>query len=107
VARLERAAPASEGVEEAPSVTAGSTPFNARASALGTLDGLRLRPLVRRQPGAGEIEIEVHAAGLNFRDVLSALGSLPGHPNGIGPIGMECAGRVVVMGSGVETPRLG
>ena len=107
VARLERAAPASEGVEEAPSVPAGSTPFNARASAIGTLDGLRLRPLVRRKPGAGEIEIEVHAAGLNFRDVLSALGSLPGHPNGIGPIGMECAGRVVVVGSGVETPRLG
>jgi acyl transferase domain-containing protein/acyl carrier protein/NADP-dependent 3-hydroxy acid dehydrogenase YdfG len=107
VARLERVAPASEEVAQTQPVPAGSTPFLARASAIGTLDDLRLRPLVRRQPGAGEIEIEVHAAGLNFRDVLSALGSLPGHPNGIGPIGMECAGRVVAVGSGVETPRLG
>ena len=107
VARLERMPPADEEVAEVPPVPAGSTPFRARASAIGTLDGLRLRPLVRRQPGPGEIEIEVRAVGLNFRDVLSALGSLPGHPNGIGPIGMECAGRVVAVGSGVETPRLG
>ena len=107
VARLERVAPASEAAEEAPSVPAGSTPFQARASAIGTLDGLRLRPLVRRPPGAGEIEIEVCAAGLNFRDVLSTLGSLPGYPDGIGPIGMECAGRVVAVGPGVESPRVG
>ena len=107
VARLERVAPDSEEIAEEPPVPAGSTPFHAQASAIGTLDGLRLRPLVRRQPLPGEIEIEVHAAGLNFRDVLSALGNLPGHPNGIGPIGMECAGRVVAVGSGVEMPRLG
>ena len=43
----------------------------------------------------------MRAVGLNFRDVLSALGSLPGHPNGIGPIGMECSGRVVAVGAGV------
>jgi phthiocerol/phenolphthiocerol synthesis type-I polyketide synthase C len=107
VARLERAAPASEEIAEAPPGPAGSTPFGVRASAIGTLDGLRLRPLVRRQPGPGEIEIEVRAVGLNFRDVLSALGSLAGHPNGIGPIGMECSGRVAAVGSGVEDRRPG
>src|SRR4026207_2403398 len=52
VARLERVAPASEAAEEAPSVPAGSTPFQARASAIGTLDGLRLPPLRRRPPRA-------------------------------------------------------
>ncbi len=50
----------------------------------------------RTAPGPGEVEIEVRASGLNFRDVLSALGMYPGgacpsrrrvrrrHPAGIG-----------------------
>ncbi|HEX4954983.1 MAG TPA: type I polyketide synthase [Thermoanaerobaculia bacterium] len=64
----------------------------------GNLDRLELAPLVRRQPGAGEVEIRVLATGLNFRDVLSALGLYPGDP---GPLGGECAGRVVAVGPGV------
>ena len=80
---------------------AGGTPFRVRASAVATLDGLRLHALPRRPPGHGQIEIEVRAVGLNFRDVMSALGSLPGHPDGVGPIGIECAGRVVDVGAGV------
>ena len=39
----------------------------------GVLDELSLRPVPRRAPGAGEVEIRVHAAGLNFRDVMNAL----------------------------------
>jgi acyl transferase domain-containing protein/acyl carrier protein len=107
VSRLENVALDSGEAAEPLPVPAGSTPFRAHASRVATLDGLRLRPIVRRQPGPGEIEIEVRAVGLNFRDVLSALGNLPGHPEGRGPIGMECAGRVVTVGSGVETPRPG
>jgi myxalamid-type polyketide synthase MxaB len=80
---------------------AGDTPFRVRASSVATLDGLRLYALPRRPPTPGQVEIEVRAAGLNFRDVMSALGSLPGHPGGVGPIGMECAGRVVEVGAGV------
>ncbi len=37
----------------------------------GTLDSLGLAPATaRRDPGPGEVEIEVVAAGLNFRDVV-------------------------------------
>ncbi len=107
VARLERVAPDSGRAAEAVPVPAGSTPFRVHASRVATLDGLRLRPIARRQPGPGEIEIEVRAVGLNFRDVLCALGSLPGYPAGHGPIGLECAGRVITVGPGVETPRVG
>jgi acyl transferase domain-containing protein/NAD(P)-dependent dehydrogenase (short-subunit alcohol dehydrogenase family)/acyl carrier protein len=107
VARLERVAPGSGLAAEAKPVPARSTPFRVYASPLGTLDGLRLRPLAGRKPGPGEIEIEVGAVGLNFMDVMSALGSLPGHPNGVGPIGIECAGRVVAAGPGVESPKPG
>lgn len=44
--------------------------------AYGALDHFAFVPLTRRQPAAGEIEIEVKAVGLNFRDVLNALGLL-------------------------------
>ena len=64
----------------------------------GVLDDLRLVPSARRPPAAGEVEIEVEAGGLNFRDVLNALGMYPGDP---GPLGSECAGRVRAVGAGV------
>ena len=65
----------------------------------GTLDGLELRPLERRPPGPGEVEIEVQAVGLNFKDVLNALDLYPGDP---GPLGSECAGVVTAVGPGVQ-----
>jgi len=44
------------------------------------------------------VEIKVQATGLNFRDVLNVLDLYPGDP---GPLGGECAGEVVAVGSGV------
>jgi NADPH:quinone reductase-like Zn-dependent oxidoreductase/acyl carrier protein len=83
-------------------VAAGDSPFGIRVSAVPTIDGLHLGAVTRRRPGPGQVEIEVRAVGLNFRDVLSALGSLPGHPGGVGPIGIECSGRVVEVGADVS-----
>src|SRR6185503_17641294 len=65
----------------------------------GTLDGLELRAIERRPPGPGEVEIEVRAVGLNFKDVLNALGLYPGDP---GPLGSECSGVVTAVGAGVQ-----
>jgi NADPH:quinone reductase-like Zn-dependent oxidoreductase/SAM-dependent methyltransferase len=64
----------------------------------GTLDNLRLEPAARRLPGRGQIEIEVDAAAIGFRDVLNVLGMYPGDP---GPLGAECAGRVAAVGAEV------
>jgi acyl transferase domain-containing protein/NADPH:quinone reductase-like Zn-dependent oxidoreductase/SAM-dependent methyltransferase len=64
----------------------------------GVFDELHLRPLPRRAPGPGEVEIRVVAAGLNFRDVMNAV-ALRDDPE---PLGGECAGRIVAVGSGVE-----
>lgn len=77
----------------------GGRPFEMYTEEPGVLDGLRYRPAVRRPPGPGEVEIEVLAAGLNFRDVLNALGQYPGGPV---PFGGECAGVVTAVGGGVE-----
>ncbi|MBI2570996.1 MAG: SDR family NAD(P)-dependent oxidoreductase [Candidatus Schekmanbacteria bacterium] len=69
----------------------------------GALDQLAFRAHHRRRPGVGEVEIEVHAAGINFLDVLLALGALPDPAtDGWGPpLGRECAGRLTAIGSGV------
>jgi myxalamid-type polyketide synthase MxaB len=40
------------------------------------LDNLNLVPYQRQAPKPGEVEIRVCAAGLNFRDILNALGML-------------------------------
>ena len=65
----------------------------------GAFDGLVNTPAVRRAPGPGEIEIDVAASGVNFRDVLRTLGLYPDAP---GILGEECAGRVVAVGSGTR-----
>jgi polyketide synthase 12/epothilone polyketide synthase D len=70
----------------------------------GMLDNLALKPAARRAPGPREIEIEVSASGLNFRDVLNALGMYPGDP---GPIGNECTGTIVAVGSEVVDLKVG
>jgi phthiocerol/phenolphthiocerol synthesis type-I polyketide synthase C len=68
----------------------------------GILDNLRFRAVARPRPRRGEIEIEVRAAGLNFLNVMSAMGVYPGPPDGVGPLGVECAGVVVAIGDGVD-----
>lgn len=70
----------------------------------GVLDHLELQPAPRRQPGRGEVEVQVTHAGLNFRDVLNALGMYPGEA---GPLGAECAGMVTAVGAGVTHVRVG
>ena len=70
----------------------------------GLLESLSARPAVRRAPGPGEVEIAVHSTGLNFRDVLKALGTYPGPA---GALGDECSGIVSAVGSGAEGLRVG
>ncbi len=76
------------------------------SSRAGGFDSLswKVRPMRPIEPG--EVEIEVHAAGLNFRDVMWAMGLLPEEAliDGFaGPtFGLECAGIVSVVGPAVK-----
>ena len=62
-------------------------------------------------PGAGEVEISVRAVGLNFRDVMYAMGLLPDEALESGfsgqTLGMELSGVVTAVGSGVSEPYVG
>ena len=76
----------------------------------GVLDSFAAMPAERRAPGAGEVEIQVAAAGLNFRDVLRALGMLSSeHDAGAAVVGFgaECSGKVVRIGEGVTDVAVG
>ncbi|AZS76236.1 polyketide synthase [Streptomyces lydicus] len=67
----------------------------------GTMENLRLAecPEVNAELGAGQVRIGVRAAGVNFRDVLNALGMYPGEA---GALGSEGAGVVLEVGAGVH-----
>jgi NADPH:quinone reductase-like Zn-dependent oxidoreductase/NAD(P)-dependent dehydrogenase (short-subunit alcohol dehydrogenase family)/acyl carrier protein len=65
----------------------------------GAIDNLRLVELEVPQPSAGQVQIRVEAAGLNFRDVLNVLGLYPGDPGRIG--GGDLSGIVTELGAGV------
>ena len=69
----------------------------------GVLDDLRFESAARAVPGPGEVEIEVRASGLSFRDVMNAL-AMRDDPD---PLGAECAGRVVALGDDVEGLQVG
>ena len=79
-------------------------PVELRIEARGVLDNLSLQPCERHHPDANQIEIEVHATGLNFRDVLNVLGMYPGDA---GPLGSECAGTVTAVGEDVSDFEIG
>ena len=102
VARLSRV---SDSPPADKSLAPGSLPaYQLQTSAPGMLDRLALQPLPRRHPGAGEVEVAVLATGLNFRDVLMALGRYPG---GSDVFGYECAGKIAALGAGVRHFQLG
>jgi acyl transferase domain-containing protein/acyl carrier protein len=75
-----------------------------RPPAAGLLEDLSWVACPRVQPAAGEVEIEVGYAGLNFRDVLSALQVVSAVRESLGA---ECAGRVVTVGAHVKNLRVG
>ena len=68
----------------------------------GVLDDVRAVAAARPAPGSDEVEIRVHAAGLNFIDAMRALGVYPGQVDGPVRVGIECAGIITAVGDDVE-----
>ncbi|MEY6566561.1 beta-ketoacyl synthase N-terminal-like domain-containing protein, partial [Streptomyces sp. PGLac3x] len=72
-------------------------PWRLDSPSRGSLDALTLRPCPEEltEPQEHQVRVEVRAAGLNFRDVLNALGMYPGEA---GLLGAEAAGFVTAVG---------
>lgn len=58
-------------------------------------------------PGEREVLIEVHAAGLNRADLLQRRGAYPAPPGASTLLGLECAGVVKALGSGISAAKVG
>lgn len=91
------------------------TPFRVQLAAYGSPDELHLVPITRREPAPHEVEIAVKASALNFRDVLNSLGMLKDYyAEVLGieraedvPLGFECAGSIVAIGTQVTGFKVG
>nr|WP_167398830.1 type I polyketide synthase [Sphingomonas aurantiaca] len=99
-----RLVPSTDRRQEALPKLAEGQKYRLDRGPLRTLDDLRFARLARAAPGKDEVEIEVLAAGLNFRDVLNALGQYPGEA---GLLGFEAVGRIVALGNAAGGLALG
>jgi NADPH:quinone reductase-like Zn-dependent oxidoreductase len=68
----------------------------------GGPDVLKVQERPAESLGAGEIRIEVAAAGVNFADVMARMGLYPDAPKTPCVVGYEVAGTVLELGEGVE-----
>ncbi|MBU3869450.1 SDR family NAD(P)-dependent oxidoreductase, partial [Streptomyces sp. 4503] len=76
------------------------TPWRMDVTSQGTLENLAAVPCPEAAGalGDGQVRVAMHAAGVNFRDVVVALGMIPGQD----VIGSEGAGVVLDIGPGVS-----
>src|SRR6201997_4515494 len=58
-------------------------------------------------PGAGQVRVSVHAAGVNFADHLARVGLYPDAPKPPCVVGYEVAGTIEAVGDGVDPARVG
>jgi polyketide synthase 12 len=78
------------------------TPWKVQVREKGRLDRLEVAPVVREPLRSGYVRVSVRAAGVNFRDVLNALGMVP-----IPWLGLELSGVIDEVGVGVEHLKVG
>ncbi|MFC9932276.1 SDR family NAD(P)-dependent oxidoreductase [Streptomyces sp. NPDC127190] len=89
----------------------GHDTYRLRLSRPGRGRRLTWEPYEPELPGDGEVLVQVKAAALNYRDVMLAEGMLPPGAEPATPtgplLGLECAGVVTAVGSGVTDLRAG
>jgi len=87
-----------------------SLPASMLAVAIAAPGGPEQLVMTRRplpEPGPGEVLIQVATAGVNRPDCLQRQGNYPPPPGASDLPGLEVAGTIVALGSGVESWRVG
>ncbi|WP_431948507.1 type I polyketide synthase [Actinacidiphila sp. bgisy167] len=90
-----------------PAPAAPAAPRALSLPAPGVIDDLQLLDVSRRDVAADEVRIQVSHAGVNYRDVLLALGMYPGQDNRPPVMGWECSGTVIQTGPAVTGVAVG
>jgi len=73
----------------------------------GDLESMEFVSYERIPPGPGQIEVAVSASSINFADVLLAMGRFPSFEGYLPQPGMDFAGVVTAVGSGVTDHHIG
>src|SRR5213592_2087598 len=68
----------------------------------GGPEALIVTELPDPEPGPGEVVIDIVASAVNRADTLQRQGFYPPPPGASDVIGMECSGRIGVVGEGVD-----
>ena len=68
---------------------------------------LEVRETADPEPGPGQVRVRVHAAGLNFAEVMARQGMYPDAPKPPCVVGYEAAGVVDALGPGAASPAVG
>ena len=76
-------------------------------SGAGGPDVLRLATRAVPAPGAGEVLIRVHAAGVNGPDMMQRKGLYPAPAGASDLLGLEVSGEIVALGTGVARWKVG
>ena len=100
-----------EALRFAPTRVGGAFAEAARLEKTAEGERVAWKAAARRAPDMGEVEVEVVATGLNFRDVMWALSVLPDEmlENGFAgaTLGLEFSGRIVRLGPQTKGWRVG
>ncbi|MDH5396756.1 MAG: SDR family NAD(P)-dependent oxidoreductase [Cyclobacteriaceae bacterium] len=111
VNRLERLSSDNIAKKAMKKVPASGYPYVAHITEYGVLDNVVLRETVKKTPGQDEVEVQVKASALNFRDIMIAMGLLSDAAVEGGlfgrTFGLECAGVVTEVGSAVTNVKVG
>ncbi len=105
--RRVRGAELSRRLRNAVQADGQTVPFRIQMDRAGILSQLTLNETTRRDPEPDQIEMRVMAGGINFRDVMKALGMLPGKARDALWFGDDYAGIVERVGAHVTRWRPG
>ncbi|MBZ4319960.1 type I polyketide synthase [Streptomyces huiliensis] len=97
-------APLTHGDRRTRTVDHGRDRVDLAVRTVGDIGSLELRAGDRRPPGPGEVEVHVHASGLNYANVLAATGVYQTFRTADDPairLAFDCAGLVSAVGDGV------
>jgi len=78
-----------------------------RIERAGDLRRLKITDDQLPDPGSGEVQVKIHAIGLNFADIFAILGLYSATPDGSFVPGLEYAGTIEKVGSGVSDLKVG
>ena len=77
------------------------------ATAYGGTEVLEVQEVPVPEPAANEVQIKVHASGINYADIMQRHGLYPGGPKAPFGLGFEVSGVVEKVGDGIKQWKVG